>query len=168
MTRITGAAALVLALLAAPAWAQTNTAIVAGQHVAGVRLGAGVNDAVATFGNLYNQADSRSGKYTLYEWPLRPFVAVAEKESGKVVLLVVVLSDAYRTDRGITGGTERAAVEAAYGREFTTDEDNSSTTMIYDGLGIAFDIGKVGVMTGRVIQIIVFTPGQWKAITEGL
>ena len=161
---------LLASLLAGHALAQpANTGIVAGQHIGGVRVGAPAADAVAAFGSIYNQVDSRSGKYTLYEWPLRPFVAVAEKESGRIVLLVVVLSDLYRTDKGgITGGSERAAVEAAYGAEFTTEEDQSSVTLVYDPQGIAFDIGKVGAMAGRVVQIIVFVPGQWKAITEGL
>lgn len=159
---------LLSVLLGNPTWAQTNTAISAGQHIAGVRVGGNVSDAVATFGNLYNQADTRSGKHTVYDWPLRPFALLAEKESGRIVLIVVSFTDTYRTDRGgITGGAERTAVESAYGREFTTDEDQASVTLIYDGQGIAFEIGKVGVMSGRVIQIVVFTPGQWKAITEG-
>ncbi len=172
MTRIMWAAVLVLAVLTVPVWAQTSQTssnIVAGQQVAGVRVGGNVNDALTALGSLYNRADSRSGKYSLYEWPLRPFVVIAEKESGRVVLVVVVLNDTYRTDKGsVTGGSERAAVEATYGKEFTTDEDQSSITLIYDTQGIAFDIGKVGVMAGRVTQIVVFTAGQWKAITEGL
>ncbi len=155
-------------LMAAPVWAQANIAISAGQHIAGVHVGGGVNDAITAFGSLFNQADTRSGKYTVYDWPLRPFAVLAEKESGKIVLIVCSFSDAYRTDRGgITGGTERAAVEATYGREFTTDEDEASVTIIYDGQGIAFEIGKVGAMSGRVMQIVVFPPGRWKAITEG-
>jgi len=169
MRHVAWAALLVLAALAGSVLAQANTSIVAGQHVAGVRLGGSANDAISAFGNLYNQAESRSGKYTLYEWPLRPFVVIAEKESGRIVLCVIVLSDTYRTDRGnLAGGSERAAVEAAYGTEFTTEEDESSVTMIYDAQGIAFDIGKRGAMSGRVLQIVVFVPGQWKAITGGL
>ena len=170
MRRVLWAGMLTLALLATPVFAQTtSTAIVAGQHVGGIRVGGNATDAVSAFGSLYNRAESRSGKFALYEWPLRPFVVIAEKESGKIVLLVVVLNDTYRTDRGsVTGGTERATVESAYGREFTTEEDQTSITLIYDPQGIAFDIGKVGALSGRVVQIIVFVPGQWKAITDGL
>ncbi|MDQ7843093.1 MAG: hypothetical protein QN141_01975 [Armatimonadota bacterium] len=169
MRGVAWAVLVVLALLGEPAFAQANTTISAGVHVAGVRIGGVASEAIAAFGSLYNQADSRSGKYTLYEWPLRPFVVITEKESGRIVLCVIVLSDLYRTDKGnITGGSERAAVEAAYGREFTTEEDESSTTLVYDGQGIAFDIGKRGAMSGRVVQIVVFVPGQWKAITQGL
>lgn len=165
------AAALILFLAAAPVGGQTqaSTSIVAGQQAAGVKVGGNVSEAFTSFGSLYNKADSRSGKYTLYEWPLRPFVVIAEKESGKVLLVVIVLSDNYRTDKGsVTGGTERATVESSYGKEFTTDEDQSSITLIYDAQGIAFDIGKVGVMAGRVTQIVIFPAGQWKSITEGL
>jgi len=170
MRRALWAGLLILALLAGPVFAQTtNTAIVAGQHVGGIRVGGNATEAVSAFGSLFNRAESRSGKYALYEWPLRPFVVIAEKESGRIVLLVVVLSDTYRTDRGnVTAGTERAGVESAYGREFTTEEDQTSVTLIYDSQGIAFDIGKVGALSGRVAQIIVFVPGQWKAITDGL
>jgi len=169
MRRVVWAALVILAGLVGPVLAQANTNIVAGQHVAGVRIGGSATDAISAFGSLYNQADSRSGKYTLYEWPLRPFVVIADKESGRIVLCVIVLSDAYRTDRGsITGGSERASVETAYGSEFTTEEDESSVTMVYDAQGIAFDIGKRGAMSGRVVQIVVFVPGQWKSITQGL
>lgn len=169
MTRVLWAGLALLALLTGPVYAQGAGTIVAGQQIGGVRIGGSVTDAVSVAGSLYNQVDSKSGKYTLYEWPLRPFIMIAEKESGRIVLVVVTLSDAYQTDKGsVTGGSERAAVEAAYGREFTAEEDETSTTMVYDPQGIAFDVGKRGAMSGRVTQIIVFTPGRWKAITESL
>ena len=166
--------ALVLAVLALvvaiPAAGQTtNTTIVAGQSAGGVRVGGSVNDAIAVMGSLYEKGDTKSGKYTAYAWALRPVLLLSEKESGRIVLVVIANSDAYRTDRGsITGGTERQTVETAYGREFTTDEEGNSVTLIYDALGIAFDIDKGGVLQGRVSQITVFAPGQWKAILGGL
>lgn len=166
--RVALMAIVCLLLLAGSASAQTNPAIIAGQSVAGIRIGSTVNDAISTLGGLFDRGDSRSGRYSIYDWPLRPLVVLAEKDSGRVVLIAVSFTDAYRTDRGITGGTERQAVEAAYGREFTTDEDQSSTTLLYDALGIAFDIGKQGAMNGRVVRIFVFPAGQWKDITDGL
>ncbi|HXF81630.1 MAG TPA: hypothetical protein VNN19_02605 [bacterium] len=169
MRRFLWAAVLLPVLLAGPASAQTSATIVAGQQIGGVRLGASVADAAAVLGNLYDSADADSGKYTFHLWPLRSFLVITEKESGRIVLVVVNLSDAYRTDKGnITGGSERSAVEAAYGREYTTEDDASTTTVIFDAQGIAFDIGKRGALSGRVTQIIVFTPGQWKTITAGL
>ena len=146
-----------------------GTTIVAGQAAAGIRLGGNVTDAVSALGSFYEKADTKSGKYTAYAWALRPVLLLSDKESGRIVLIIVVNTDSYRTDRGgITGGAERATVESAYGREFTTDEEGSSVTLIYDALGIAFDIDRAGALQGRVSQISVFTPGQWKTIIGSL
>lgn len=167
--RIVAIAVLFVTALAWTAGAQTNTTIVAGQSAAGIRIGGNVNEATSVLGSLFDRTDSQSGKYTVYDWPLRPVGLFAEKESGRIVFIIVALTDAYRTDRGgIAAGSERQAVETAYGREFTTDESQASTSLIYDSLGIAFVIGKNGVMNGRVLWIMVFVPGQWKQITEGL
>jgi len=152
-----------------PVAGQTPGAIVAGQSAAGVRIGGIVDDAVSALGSFYEKADTKSGKYTAYAWALRPVLLLSDKESSKIVLIIIVNTDSYRTDRGgITGGTERATVESAYGREFTTDEEGASVTLIYDALGIAFDIDKAGPLQGRVSQISVFTPGQWKTIIGSL
>ncbi len=162
---------VVLALaIAVPVAGQTPApTIVAGQSAGGVRIGSHVNDAISALGSFYDRGDTKSGKYTAYAWALRPVLLLSDKESGRVVLILVVNTDSYRTDRGgITGGTERAMVEATYGREFTTDEEGPSVTLIYDALGIAFDIDKAGALQGRVSEISVFTPGQWKAIIENL
>lgn len=162
---------IILALaVAGPVAGQTaGTTIVAGQAAAGARIGGSVEEAASALGTFYEKADTKSGKYTAYAWALRPVLALTDKESGKIVFIIVVNTDSYRTDRGsITGGTERASVESAYGREFTTDEEGSSVTLIYDALGIAFDIDKAGPLQGRVSQISVFTPGRWKAIIDGL
>lgn len=167
--RIVAIAVLFVTALAWTAGAQTNTTIVAGQSVAGIRIGGNVNEATSVLGSLFDRADSRSGKYTFYNWPLRPIAIFAEKESGRIVFIIMELTDAYRTDLGsVTAGSERQSVEAAYGREFTSDESQASTALIYDALGIAFVVGKSGVMNGRVLSIVVFVSGQWKQITEGL
>lgn len=171
MGRSIGAILIGLVLLAVPAAAQTpaNTTIVAGQQMAGVRIGGNINEAVSAFGTLYDREDSENGKYTIYDWPLRPFAVIAEKESGQIVLMLVAYSDAYRTDKGnITGGSERTAVEAAYGREFEAGDSESAVRLVYDPQGITFNFAKQGSMTGRVIVITIFVAGQWKAITDGL
>ena len=159
---------LALVVLTAPAAAQTNTAIVAGQSIGNIRIGGNANDAVAELGTLVDRSDARDGKHTVYDWPLRPHLLVAEKDSGRIVLILVAFSDIYRTDKGITAGSERSAVESAYGREFTTEDDEGSVTLIYDGLGIAFEVGKIRSLSGRVMAIIVFAPGTWKQITDAL
>ena len=168
MVRTAALAAVFLLLLAAAAGGQTGTTIVAGQSVAGVRIGSDVREAISALGNLFDREDSASGKFTLYDWPLKPVLVIAEKESGRVVLISISFSDQFRTDKGISGGSERQAVEAAYGREFETSEGQAMTRIIYDAQGIAFFVGRSGIMNGRVLQILVFTPGQWKSITEGL
>ena len=157
-----------LLVIVAPATAQTNTTIVAGQSIGGIRVGANINDAMAELGTLVDRTDTRNGKFTVYDWPLRPHLVIAEKESGRIVLLLVALSEAYRTDKAITAGSERGAVETAYGREFTTEDDDGSVSLIYDGQGITFEIGKIRSLSGRVVAIIVYAPGTWKQVTEGL
>ena len=167
MTRLVAVGLLSLAVFALPAAAQNGTTVVAGQSAAGVRLGVQINDALAILGPVNDKTDRE--KYSLYDWPLKPFLVVAEKESGKVVLVLIQLSDAYKTDKGgLSAGSDRELVEATYGKEYATDEDQRTITMVYDAQGIAFDVGKSGVLTGRVMSIIVFMPGQWKAITENL
>ena len=146
-----------------PAAAQTNTTIVAGQSVGTLRIGGNIADALRDLGQLVERTDSRDGKYTVFEWPLRPHLIVAEKQSGRIVMIRVELSDLYKTDKGaVTGGSERSAVETAYGRGYTAEDDPVGIGLIYDSLGIMFDIGKVGSMTGRVVGIAVFVPGSWK------
>ena len=59
-------------------------------------------------------------------------------------------------------------METAYGKEYTASEGSRSTRIIYDELGIAFDLGRSGTLSSKVTQIFIFVPGQWKAIMEGL
>jgi hypothetical protein len=159
-------AVVCIGLLGLPAAAESGAAVVAGQSAGGISLGTDVNDAMGLLGSVVNRSERE--KYTLYDWPFKPFLVIAEKESGKVVLVLIQLSEQYKTDKGgITGGTDKALVEDSYGKEFFTDEGRT-LTMIYDPLGIAFDIGKSGVLSGKVMSIIVFVPGQWKAITASL
>ncbi len=167
MIRLVAGVLLGVALFALPAAAQSAATVIAGQAAAGVRLGAHINDALVVLGPVNDKTDRE--KYSVYDWPLKPFLVVAEKESGKVVLVLIQLSDTYKTDKGgLTGGSDRELVEATYGKEYATDEDQRTITLIYDAVGIAFDVGKTGVLMGRVMSIIVFMPGQWKAITDNL
>ncbi len=167
MIRIVVVGLLSLALLAHPASAQNGSHIIAGQAAGGVRVGGTVADAIGVLGSVYDRSDR--DKFTVLDWPLKPFLLIAEKESTKIVLVLIQLSDAYKTDKGgVTAGTERSMVEEIYGKEFATDEDQRTFTLIYDPQGIAFDIGKSGVMSGKVMSIIIFAPGQWKTITENL
>lgn len=158
---------LVVALSAMPLQAQQTASVVTpGQSVGGIRIGGTITEAIAVLGGLVDK--SERGGYSVYDWPLRPLLVMAEKDSGKIVLVLVQLSDAYRTADAITAGSNRVAVEKAYGKEFSADENQRSTTLVYDAVGIAFDIGKHGVMQDRVTSIFVFTPGQWKKITGDL
>lgn len=166
MMRGLAVAAACLTLLTLPAVAQTSDGVVAGESAGGIRLGSDVNEAMGVLGPVVNK--SERDKYALYDWPFKPFLVIADKENGKVVLVLIQLSERYRTDKGaITGGSDRKIVEDSYGKEFATDEGRT-LTMIYDPLGIAFDIGKSGVLEGKVMSIIVFVPGRWKEITTSL
>lgn len=165
--RLVAVVLLGLALFTLPAAAQNGSTVVAGESAGGVRLGALINDVLTVLGPVNDKADRE--KYSVYDWPLKPFLVIAEKESGKVVLVLIQLSDTFKTNKGgLTGGSDREMVEATYGKEYSTNEDQRTITLIYDAQGIAFDIGKNGVMMGRVMSIIVFVPGQWKSITENL
>lgn len=156
-------------LLLATAGAQTATAIVAGQSVGTIRIGGNVDDAIAALGSLFDQEDTASGKFTEYDWPLRPFLIYVEKESGRIAMIIVQLSDIYRTDKGsIAAGSERQTVEAAYGSQGAIEDNPALTRIVYDSSGIGFVLAKRGVMNGRVVIVAVFAPGQWKATTEGL
>jgi len=166
--RILGVALVGVALLGLPAAAQTGSNIIAGQSAGSLRIGTSVSDVIAALGSLYESEDSESGKYTLYDWPLKPFAVAVDKESNRVVLVLVGFTDAFSTDKGIAGGSERQAVETAYGKEYTASEGSRSTRIIYDDLGIAFDLGRSGALSSKVTQIFIFVPGQWKAIMEGL
>src|SRR3989442_7160469 len=89
-------------------------------------------------GSVVNQSDRE--KYTLYDWPFKPFLVIAEKDTGKVVLVLIQLSEQYKTDKGgITGGSDRTIVEGSYGKEVATDEGRT-LTMIYDSFGPSVDI----------------------------
>lgn len=155
-----------MALFVLSAAAQSGGAVIAGQSAGGISLGRDINAAMGFLGPIVNRSDRE--KYALYDWPFKPFLVIAEKDSGKVVLVLIQLSELYRTDKGgITGGSDQAIIEDSYGKEFAVDEGRT-LTMIYDSQGIAFDIGKSGVLTGKVMSIIVFVPSQWKAITTDL
>ncbi len=168
MKIITATVLLALLLVSAPGEAQTNTVIVPGQSIGPFRVGANVNDAVPLLGPLVNKTDSRTRKYTLYQWPLRPFFIVADRETSRIVMITVQFSDAYQTDKGITAGSERQAVEAAYGQAFLTEDDPGSVALIYNALGMTLEVGKIGAMAGRVVAITVFPPTQWRQITADL
>lgn len=167
MGRILIIATTLVALVLASANAQTNTAIVAGQSIGGVRIGGNINDAIGALGNLFDREEGTSGKYVFYDWPLKPFLIIAEKESGRVVLVAVAFTDGFRTEKGVAGGSERQAVVTAYGSEFEAIENQSHTRLVYNPQGIAFFVAKNGIMSGRVYQIVVFIPGLWKEVTEG-
>jgi hypothetical protein len=167
MLRFLAFTVLAVALTTMPLRAETSAEVVVpGQAVGGIRLGGTITEAMTLLGDIVDKSDR--GSYVVYDWPLRPLLVIAEKDSGKIVLVLVQLSDAYRTEHAITGGSARVAVEKAYGKEFSADENQRSTTLVYDELGIAFDIGKLGVMQDRVTSIFVFMPGQWKKITAEL
>ncbi len=167
MLRLLAFTVLATALATMPLHAETTAEVVVpGQAVGGIRLGGTITEAMTVLGGLVDK--SERGGYVVYDWPLRPLLVIAEKETDKIVLVLVQLSDAYRTEHAITGGSDRVAVEKVYGKGFSADENQRSITLVYDELGIAFDIGKLGIMQDRVTSIFVFMPGQWKKITAEL
>src|SRR5947208_16748914 len=125
--RILGVALVGVALLGLPAAAQTGSNIIAGQSAGVLRIGTSVSDVIAALGSLYESEDSESGKYTLYDWPLKPFAVAVDKESNRVVLVLVGFSDVFSTDKGFAGRSEVAAVETGYANAYSYIEGSRST-----------------------------------------
>jgi hypothetical protein len=104
---------------------------------------------------------------TGYYWPLKRIGVIADKDSKRIVALVVSLDDSYKTDRGITIGSDVNTFRTAYGKEERVDQHQDDATYVYDKLGIAFVVDDGGALDQRVSLIYVFAPGQYQAIFMG-
>jgi hypothetical protein len=140
--------------------------IAPGQAVGGFRLGENVADMVTSLGPLHSEDDIPGSNLTAYFWPLKRLGAIADKDSSKVVALVVSLDDGYRTDKGVSAGTEMDSVRSAYGQEDSVDSHEDDDTLVYDHIGVAFLVDKSGALGSRVSAIFVFNPGQYKTIFQ--
>ncbi len=164
-----GLAVLLIGALAGTAAAQGTPAgagapIVPGQALGSFQLGQDVDAVVTSLGPLHSQ-DDLSGKGLIgYYWPLRRLGAIADKSTHKIVALVVSLDDTYKTDKGVTAGSELEAVRTAYGREDSVDNHEDDETLVYDKLGVAFVVDKSGALGSRVSVIFVFNPGHYRDI----
>ncbi len=59
------------------------------------------------------------------------------------------------------------AVRTAYGGEDLVDNHQEDQTLVYDKLGIAFVVDKIGALGSRVSLVFVFTPGHYRDIFKG-
>jgi hypothetical protein len=171
MRRLFGVALALLMVVAggAGAYAQgspTASPISPGQSVGGFRLGENVTDMVTSLGPIHSEDDIPGSNLTAYFWPLKRLGAIADKNSSKVVALVVSLDDGYRTDKGVAAGTEMDSVRTAYGHEDSVDSHEDDDTLVYDQIGVAFLVDKSGALGSRVSAIFVFNPGQYKTIFQ--
>lgn len=165
MRRLTQyALALVGVVALATAGSAQGSAVIPGKAVGDYQLGQALDPLVSTLGPLHSSDDLPSGTMTGYFWPLKRIGAIAQKDSKRIVALVVSLDDTYRTDRGVTIGSDVDAFHTAYGKEDSIDEHQDDQTYVYNRLGIAFVVDNGGVLDQRVSLMYVFTPGQYSTI----
>lgn len=161
-----GLSALLVGILAAAAAAQ-GAPVVPGQAIGDLRLGQDVDGVLTSLGPLHSQDTLANNLLTGYYWPLRRLGAIAEKSSHRIVALVVSLDDTYKTDKGITAGSDLETVRAAYGQEDAVDSHPDDETLVYDKLGVAFVVDKSGALGSRVSIMFVFNPGRYREIFMG-
>jgi hypothetical protein len=149
----------------APA-AGSGAAILPGQAIGTFHLGQDVTQVVTTLGPIHSEDDIPGSSLTGYYWPLKRIGAIADKTTNKVVALIVSLDDGYRTDKGVSAGTDMDSVRSAYGKEDRVDSHEDDDTLVYDTLGVAFLVDKDGALGSRVSAIFVFASGQYKNIFE--
>lgn len=153
----------VVALATAGA-AQGSSAVVPGKAVGDYQLGQALDPMVSALGPLHSSDDLPSGNMTGYYWPLKRIGVIAEKQSKRVVALVVSLDDSYRTDRGVAIGSDVVVFQGAYGKADAVDQHQDDETYVYDKLGIAFVVDSGGALDHRVSLIYIFPPGQYHSI----
>jgi len=154
------------ALAQGTAAAGTTGAISPGQAIGSFHLGQDVTQVVTSLGPIHSEDDIPGSSLTGYYWPLKRIGAIADKTTNKVVALIVSLDDGYRTDKGVSAGTDMDAVRRAYGKEDSVDSHEDDDTLVYDTLGVAFLVDKSGALGSRVSAIFVFGSGQYKNIFE--
>jgi hypothetical protein len=170
MRRLTSyALALVAVVALATAGAAQGSAVVPGKGVGDYQLGQALDPLVSSLGPLHSSDDLPSGTMTGYYWPLKRIGVIAQKDSKRVVALVVSLDDTYRTDRGVAIGSDISALRNAYGKEDSIDQHQDDSTYVYNKIGIAFVVDSGGALDQRVSLIYVFAPGQYSSIftTQG-
>ena len=168
MRRLSGYLLALVAIVAlATAAAAQGSAVIPGKSIGDYQLGESVDPMVSMLGPIHSSDDLPSGKMTGYYWPLKRIGVIAERDSKRVVALVVSLDDTYRTDRGVTVGADLNAIRGAYGKEDRVDQHQDDSTYVYDKLGIAFVVDDGGTLDQRVSLIYVFPPGQYQAIFMG-
>lgn len=156
--------ALLVGILVTAGAAQEGLTVIPGQSVGEFRLGEDVNAMVTALGPLHSQDDLAGNALVGYYWPLRRLGAIVDKNTSKVVALVVSQDDSYKTDKGVTAGTEMEAVRSAYGPEDSVDNHQDDQTLVYDKLGVAFVVDKSGPLGSRVSVIFVFDPGRYRTV----
>ncbi len=119
---------------------------------------------LAALGPLYTRSDLPGRAAFAYFWPLKRVGAVIDKVTGKVVALAVSYDEGYLTDKGIRAGAAVDEVLTAYGPGERVEPNEEAATLVYDNLGIAFEMDQGGALSGRVSIIYVFPRGHYREI----
>ena len=165
MRRLTSYGLALAAIVAmATAAAAQGSAVVPGRAIGDYQLGQALDPLVATLGPLHSSDDLPSGSMTGYYWPLKRIGLIADKNTKKIVALVVSLDDTFKTERGIAVGSDINAFHSAYGKEDSIDEHQDDSTYVYNKIGIAFVVDNGGALDQRVSLMYVFPPGRYGSI----
>lgn len=159
--------ALVGVVALATVGAAQGSAVIPGKAVGDYQLGQALDPIMSALGPLHSKDDLPAGTMTGYYWPLKRIGAIAEKDSGKVVALVVSLDDNFKTDRGVGIGADMGSVQQSYGKPDSVAQHEDDQTLVYDKLGIAFVVDQGGPLDQRVSVMYVFSPGQYGSIFTG-
>jgi len=157
---------LVLMLLVLPAVSQVpdDKLIVPGQRIGKWKLEMSIDELSGMNGPPSSVSqpvaiDSAIVKPSVHFWdPLG--LAVATGGNDKRPVLLIALSDIYKTSQGIGVGATREAVEAVYGKAPMVTRwspDATAFRLIYDRLGIT-----VRLIRGAADSVYIFKPGTAK------
>ena len=104
--------ALVAVTALATAGAAQGSSVIPGKAIGDFQLGETVDPMVSSLGPLHSSDDLPAGNMTGYYWPLKRIGVIAQKDSNRIVALVVSLDDSYKTDQGVGVGSDVNALRA--------------------------------------------------------
>lgn len=164
MRMVTVSSVVVLLLLAPSAASQTpdDNLIVPGQRVGKWRLEMTIRDLVqmngpATTIEILNLLDILPPPPQRYTWGPLNFAAITR--DGQRVEFFNIFSPAFKTEKGVGPGSNRIAIQSAYGPPTAETRAGETTRMIYDAIGFA-----ANMVGDRVTGSNVFRPGTGKSL----
>jgi hypothetical protein len=162
MVTVLGVVVLLLLAPSAASQIPDDNLIVPGQRIGKWRLEMTIRDLVqmngpATTIFTLNLLDIVPPSPQRYDWGPLGFAAITR--DGQRVEFFLVLSPAFKTEKGVGPGSNRVAVQSAYGTPTAETRAGVTTRMIYDAIGFAANVERDAVVGSNV-----FRPGTGKSI----